>query len=129
MSPARAEAKVESAGVPNLRRSSPNTMERRRRVRLPVQWPVYIWAPNTGAPVETTTTNLSSDGFHCLSPIPLEPGEIIGCTLTMPQISNQGSGRRRVLECQIRIVRLEPPNKDGNFGLACYIENFRIAAD
>jgi hypothetical protein len=80
--------------------------------------------------VETITTDLSSEGFYCLSPIPLEPGEFVRSTLTIPENSNHGSnGRRRVLECQVRVVRLEPSNKDGNFGLGCHIENFRIAVD
>ena len=129
MSPTRAEPKVEYPGIHNIRRTAPKTMERRRRVRLHVKWPVCIWTPKTSAPVETITTDLSSDGFHCLSPLPLEPNEIVTCALTIPEIPNRaGNRRRRVLECQVRVVRLEPPNKDGDFGLGCQIENFRIAA-
>ena len=130
MSPARAEAHVEYPGTPNIRGSSPKPMERRRRVRLEVEWPVCIWAAPFKAPVETVTTDLSSDGFHCLSPIPLEPDEIVRCMLTIPEISNHSpNGRRRLLECQARIVRLEPSNKDGNFGLGCQIKNFRVIVD
>lgn len=126
MSPTRAEAKIEYAGIQNIRRGSPKTIERRRRIRRQAKWPVSIWAPNTTAPVETFTTDLSSDGFHCLSPVPLEPDEIVASTLTIPEISIQPGGPRRVLECQVRIVRLEPPNKDGDFGIGCRIENFHI---
>lgn len=105
-------------------------MERRRRVRLPVQWRVSIWAPDSNAPVQTVTTDLTSDGFHCLSPAPLEPSSLLACTLMIPEIPNRaGNGKRRVLECQVRVVRLEPPNKDGDFGLGFRIENFRIATD
>jgi PilZ domain len=127
MSPMRAEAKVEYPGIQNIRRDSPKANDRRRRIRRQAKWPVSIWAPNTSAPVEALTTNLSSDGFHCLSPVPLKPDEIVACTLTIPEISIQPGGPRRVLECRVRIVRLEPPNEDGDFGIGCRIENFRIA--
>jgi PilZ domain len=127
MSPTRAEAQVDFPGIQNIRRTSYKT-ERRRRVRLQVKWPVCIWMPNTSAPVVTITTNLSSDGFRCLSPARLEPGELVTCTVTIPDIPNHaGNPKRRVLECQVRIVRLEPPNKDGDFGLGCHIENFHLA--
>jgi PilZ domain len=128
MFPTPVEAKVEHPGIHNIRRGSSKTTERRRRVRLQVKWPVCIWVPNASAPVETTTTNLSSDGFYCLFPARLEPGEIVACTVTIPDIPNHaGNQRRRVLECQVRIIRLEAPNKDGDFGLGCHIENFHIA--
>jgi hypothetical protein len=126
MSPTRAEAKVEYPGIQNIRRGVPKTIERRGRIRRQAKWFVAIWAPKMSAPVEALTTNLSSDGFHCLSPVPLEPGEIVACTLTIPEISIQPCGPRRLLECQVRIVRLEPPNKEGDFGIGCRIENFRI---
>ena len=94
MSPTQADAKVEYPPIQNLRRSSPKIMERRRRVRLRVQWPVCIWASNSNAPVETVTTDLSSDGFHCLSPAPLEPDSLFACTLMIPEIPNQaGNGK------------------------------------
>jgi len=130
MSPTPAEATVEYRAIQKIRGSSPKIMERRRRVRLKVQWPVCIWASNSNAPVETVTTDLSSDGFRCLSPVPLEPDSLLACTLMIPEISNRaGNGRRRVLDCQVRVIRLEPPNKDGDFGLGCRIENFRIATN
>lgn len=106
MSPTRAEAKVEPPGIYNIRRSSSKTTERRRRVRLQAKWPVRIWAPKMSAPMETITTNLSSDGFHCFSPARLEPGEIVACTVTIPDISNHaGNQRRRVLELFIYRAR------------------------
>ena len=58
--------------------------------------------------------------------VPLDPDEIVACTLTITDISIQPGGARRVLECRVRIVRLEPPNKDGDFGVGCRIENFHI---
>ena len=130
MSPRPADAKVDYPGINKIHRSSPKIMERRRRVRFEVRWPVAIWASDSNAPVETVTTDLSSDGFHCLSPVPFEPSSLLACRLTIPEMGNQaGNGKRRVLECQVRVIRLEPPNKDGDFGLGCRIENFRIATD
>lgn len=128
MLPRPADAKIEYPVIQKTRGGSPKIMERRHRVRLQVRWPVSIWAPNSSAPVETVTTDLSSDGFHCLSPMPLQPDSILACALTIPETSNHAAnGKCRVLECQIRVIRLEAPNKDGDFGLGCRIENFRIA--
>jgi len=124
MSPTRADAKAEYP----VRSVSLKTIERRRRARLRLQWPVRLWASNTSAPVETVTTDLSSDGFHCFSPVPFERNEVLGCTLTIPEISiSLGDGARRLLECQVRVVRSEPANRDGYFGVACQIKNYRIA--
>jgi hypothetical protein len=129
MSTGPADAKVDHPAINKIHGSSPKIMERRRRVRFEVQWPVCIWASDS-PPVETVTTDLTSDGFHCLSPVPLEPSSLLACTLMIPEIPNQaGNGKRRVLECQVRVIRLEPPNKDGDFGLGCRIENFSIATD
>jgi hypothetical protein len=130
MSPAPAEAQVEYPATQNIRGRSPKPMERRRRVRFKVQWPVCIWTAAMKMPMETVTTDLSSDGFHCFSPIPLEPEEIVRCMLTIPEISSHSPNqRRRVLECQARVVRLAPSNKDGNFGLGCQIKDFRVIVD
>ena len=129
MLPTRADAKAEYPGVQSVRNGAPKLIERRRSVRLRAQWPVRFWASNPGAPVETVTTDLSSDGFHCLSPVPFGRDEVLACTLTIPETSiSLGNGSRRLLECQVRVVRSEPANRDGYFGVACQIKNFRIAA-
>ena len=31
------------------------------------------------------------------------------------------------IECQVRIVRIEPPNKDGFYGLGCEINDYRLS--
>src|SRR5215831_9773823 len=125
MSPTRADAEAGYSGIQNSRSGSPKLVERRRRVRLRTKWPVCFWVSN--APVETFTTDLSSDGFHCFSPVPFQRDEVVTCTLTMPEISIQaGTAPRRVLECQVRVVRLEPRNKDGHFGIGCRIAKYRI---
>jgi len=78
--------------------------------------------------VETVTTNLSSDGFHCYAPVLFERDEILACTLRIPA-APIGADRapHRVLECQVRVVRTEPVNREGYYGIGCRIETYRIA--
>lgn len=51
---------------------SPVRVEHRRRARTQVHWPILflITGSRGGAPIETITENLSSDGFYCLCPTP-----------------------------------------------------------
>lgn len=93
-----------------------------------VHWPVVFFHNHAGAAIETTTQNLSSCGFYCLSRTPLAAGEFLFCTLRVP--SHEASSRKsvRVLECRVRVTRAEPALIEGFFGIACQIEDYRFLA-
>jgi hypothetical protein len=97
--------------------------DRRQRRRIPVRWPLTLWNYDGSARVETVTTNLSSSGFYCLSPMPLMPGEFVRCTLRVPTYDEC---RHIGLDCKALVVRAEAA-ADGFFGIACHIEEYHLA--
>ena len=99
------------------------TSERRARVRNKVHWPVSFLKGGVECSFVTTIQNLSSEGFFCLSPFPLRPGEIAFCVLEVPALWNSTT---LAVECRAKIIRIEPPNEAGVFGVGCEIEDYRF---
>lgn len=102
-------------------------LERRKRVRMQLHWPVCFSGIHAAGTIETKTRDLSSDGFYCLSKTPLVPGTLISCTLKVPAHDPFGDERMLPLECKIRVIRVEPKDEDGNFGIGCHIEDYHFA--
>ena len=98
--------------------------DRRRRARTRVHWPVRIFRNSGKDAVDTTTRNLSSDGFYCLSKVAFLPGESVYCMLRLP--AYDGADRTLALRCRIHILRVEAINGDGVFGIACRIEDYHF---
>jgi hypothetical protein len=101
--------------------------ERRRRARTNVHWRVLLRFRSRET-VDTVTENLSSSGFYCLCPKPLEPGESILSVLLVPAHDPNGDERTLALECTVRIMRAETA-RDGLFGIACRIEDYHLVTD
>jgi hypothetical protein len=74
--------------------------------------------------VESSTRDLSSNGFYCCSPVPAAPGDRMVCILRVPAYHPERADAILSLECRVRIVRIEPV--DGYFGLGCEIEDYRF---
>ena|ERR1051326_3639421 len=102
--------------------------ERRQRPRTTVHWPVVFFRNHAGDAIETTTQNLSSSGFYCLSRTPLREGEFLFCTLRVPSHDISFRKSIRVLECRVQVKRAEPALTEGLFGIACQIEDYRFIA-
>jgi len=100
--------------------------ERRKRVRTTVHWPVVIFRSDSAEGIESTTLNLSSTGFFCLSQLSFDPGESLFCTLRVPSHDPEGRERLWILECRVRVRRAEPAASDGLYGLACEMEDYRL---
>ena len=100
--------------------------ERRNRIRYSSQWRVCLWGPPLTGVVETVTRNLSSGGFHCLSRVPLPINETVSCTLRIPIHERSRTDSELQLECSVQVVRVEPVDEDGFFGLGCRIEDYRF---
>jgi hypothetical protein len=101
--------------------------ERRGRRRLGVRWRVSLWGGPLTETIETVTENLSSQGFYCLSKTPFVPGERLACRLHIPGHASEQNGSEAELECRVLVVRLDPANRDGCFGMGCRIEEYRVA--
>jgi hypothetical protein len=101
--------------------------DRRRRARSAVQWTVTLFRRNSGEAIESTTRNLSSDGFHCLVRREFAIGERLTALLHIPAYDPTGREATCTLSCDARVLRLDPTDHDGIYGLACGIEDYRFA--
>jgi hypothetical protein len=100
--------------------------ERRIRVRTKVHWPV-VFRYRHGEALESVTENLSSQGFYCLSQTPIPSGEALLCWLTVPTHDPSGVKGTVMVECHVRVVRSDAPTAEGLYGIACRIEDYRLA--
>ena len=101
--------------------------ERRTRVRTTLHWPVLFFRNGSGEAVESVTHNLSSSGFYCHSRVAITPGECLHCALTIPSHDPSGYEKARVLECRVRVTRVEPGLTEDTFGIACQIQDYHLA--
>jgi hypothetical protein len=112
---------------PGAKARTTGQVERRRRVRTDVHWPVSLFCANTRAALETTTVNLSSEGFYCVVNSKLTVGEGLVALLRAPSYDPTGKDRECVFRCEGRVLRVEPASVDGCFGIACRIEEYALA--
>jgi hypothetical protein len=111
-------------GADSLRNTHP---ERRQRVRTSVHWPVVLFRSHSAEAVESLTLDLSVGGFYCLSPTAFAAGESLVGLLKMPTHDPGGREAEGHLECRVRVVRVDTVGADGQFGIACRIEDYRFA--
>ena len=78
-----------------------------------------------GGPVSSETENISSEGFYCLCPEPFTIGEELECTISIPSRSGT-DGTKLILECRVRVVRVETYTADGPVGIGFHIETFSV---
>jgi len=98
--------------------------ERRKRKRIALHWPVRLFRPSGTALVESTTENITSNGFYCFSKEPFEPGEQLECVISIPAGSFGYSDAPIRLKCRVRVMRVE--NQQDSFGLGCFIEDYDL---
>ena len=106
--------------------ASGRNWERRRQPRLKLGWPVRLFHLSRNLVIESTTRNLSSSGFYCLSPVSLEPSDLVECVLSLPAHDLGSQERRLPLHCKVRILRVEHEAQDGLAGIACRIEDYHF---
>ena len=99
--------------------------ERRRRTRVLVRWPL-LFRDVPGAAVDTVTENLSSEGFYCLTSKPFVPGDLRTCTLSAPAYRPDDGSWVILVECQVRVVRVQALSESGMYGMGCRIEDYRV---
>jgi len=116
-------------GISNVAKAPPP--ERRQRGRARVHWPLVFYRNSAGpdaAPdrIETVTQNLSSRGFFCLSQMAFAVGESLICEISFPYKDHRVAESR--LELRVVVVRVEESTGNGQYGIACRIEDYRFAA-
>jgi len=89
-----------------------------------VHWPVQLSRVNLAEGVETTTRDLSSEGLYCYSRSPFTTGETIHSIISVP--GHDASGRVLRLRCRLRVLRVERDGTDGQYGIACRIEDYQL---
>ena len=101
--------------------------DRRRHPRLRLSYLLRLFRPGDSAGIETTTEDLSCDGFYYSSVDPVLPGERIECELLIPgeQLS-EPSKPDLVLRCWAEVVRVVPDQLARRFGVACRFENYAV---
>jgi hypothetical protein len=98
--------------------------ERRKRKRVALHWPVRLFRDLAAPSVESTTENLTSNGFYCVSREPFQLGERLECIIAIPAGSFGYSESPIRLQCRVRVTRIEDQNE--GFGLGCYIEDYDL---
>jgi len=117
-----------SNGLREAATNSPSgRAERRTRVRTTLHWPILFFRGGSGEAVQSVTQNLSSSGFYCHSRVAITPGESLHCALTIPSHDPSGHEKARVLECRVRVTRVEPGLTEDTFGIACQIQEYHLA--
>lgn len=101
--------------------------ERRKQPRAKLCWPVRLFRMNSDTVIESNTRNLSSFGFYCLSPIPLDLSEAVLCILSLPAHDPRNKRRELPLHCKVQVVRVDPEVQQGLTGIACRIEDYHFA--
>jgi hypothetical protein len=118
----RLRSDIEMPEVPE----KPRAMNRRKRTRSQVHWPLSFSLAGTAETVQTTTHDLSSHGFYCVANGRFVPGEARHCILTVPTPSPLGQyGQLQVL-CKVRIIRVEVTAERGFYGIGCQIMDYRL---
>jgi hypothetical protein len=98
--------------------------ERRKRKRIALHWPVRLFRDPANPSVESTTENLTSNGFYCISKEPFALGERLECIIAIPAGSFGYNESPIRLQCRVRVARVE--GQEAGFGLGCYIEDYDL---
>ena len=98
------------------------SIDRRKRKRVPVHWPVQLIGQAGIWQAGATTENLSSEGFYCISRKAFKLGERLECEIALPA---ESSGATVRIQCHVTVKRVERLNR--GFGLGCQIEDYKLA--
>jgi len=112
--------------VDNTGGRPPAFHERRHRPRVRVNWPLVLFRSTESEIVESVTVDLNSRGFYCSTPVPFGVGELLSCAMRVPTHEPHTRMPERSMECRVRVIRVMREN-DGNFGVACEIEDYHFA--
>ena len=99
---------------------SDSKSDRRSRQRMPVRLGVSIRSPQ-GEPATGYTRDLSTTGIFLYADSEILAGSQLELVLMLP--SQLTDGEKRWVCCQATVVRVEPGEEDGRFGVAACIRS------
>jgi PilZ domain len=98
--------------------------DKRSRQRIAVRLPVSIKSGDGQVQQTAHTRDLSSAGVFLYTSSPLAEGAEFEMVLVLP--SELTFGERKWVCCQARVLRVDSPGSEGNFGIAARISRFEI---
>jgi hypothetical protein len=102
-------------------------LNRRSRQRLKLPYSIVLYRLGDSRGIRTTTQDISSDGFYCVSEQPFSPSEKLECEVVIPsQVLGVSNGENLVLRCRAEVVRVIADGLRPGYGLACHVEDFAI---
>lgn len=104
-------------GEPSVTAAPSRLPERRARQRIPLSWPVTVYAEGDPKPVMADLRDMSGGGAYCLSSRQFRCGDGIALEVLLPrELDSENRGLRLV--CRGRVVRSDEL-RPGEFGFAC----------
>jgi hypothetical protein len=102
--------------------------ERRSRRRLKLPYPVVLYRLGDNAGIQTTTQNINSEGFFCVSEEPFSPNEMLDCKVVIPgQDLGISSKDSLVLRCRAEVVRVVTDGLRPGYGVACRLKTYTVS--
>ena len=101
------------------------TIDRRSRPRVSLSWRVRLLRISDRQFVVTQTSNLSSGGFWCRSPVPFRQGDDLECTF---ELADEHGAEPVELRCRASVLRVAPSDCDSGYGLACQLNDYILSA-
>ncbi len=108
------------AGAPN------RLPERRARPRIPLRWPVIVFADGDPKPAMADLRDISGSGAYCLSSRPFRSGDGVALEVPLPR-ELDGEDRGLRLVCRGSVARSEEL-RPGEFGFACVFKEHALVA-
>lgn len=118
----RAPAELEVREIPG----KTGALDRRKRARAQVHWPLSFILADTPELVQTATHDLSSDGFYCIVNARFVPGEIMDCMLALPAPGRVGCTGASLVLCKVRVIRVAVMAEGDFYGVGCQLIDYRF---
>jgi hypothetical protein len=107
--------------------STGDALDRRRRPRFRLAYPVRLRQPGEIVGVETKTEDLSCEGFFCLSERLFSSYQTLECELIIAgDLLGQPIEHVMVIHCRAEVVRVVPRGRGAAFGVACRFADYTI---
>ena len=100
--------------------------ERRKKKRIRIDWGILLFPRQQPEAINSTTVNLSSRGFYCLTPLVISAGEVLICSLAVPVHDRDQANPEPYLRCRARVIHVIPQGPNGPWGIGCAIDEYHF---
>jgi len=105
---------------------SDHVQERRRRPRLRLAYSLRLYRFGEAFPIDTTTEDISCEGFFCFIDYPFSVGESLECELVISGPTMRAD-QDMVLRCRADVVRVVPQADHTFFGVGCQLSDYTFS--